>query len=149
MSAAFSIRYSDYAVNWRHNYIVSLTTLRATGHVLHKVDAVLYPEISNLVDEKFRRWKKGEGDDALFKFFIEEERNQLLKAYQFTSSDGLAFYENELDSGKIDVIGEGFFKGSDIIAIIELSAKWWQTELTEIAEEISSESIERAEGNEI
>lgn len=144
--AAFSMRSCDYSVNWRHNYIVALTTLRATGHVLHKVDTVLYPEIKELVGEKYQRWKKGEGDDALFKYFIEDERNQLLKAYQFTTNDGLAFWDEEFDSGKIediDVIDKGFFKGCDVVAIIDHSVGWWRAELSEIAGKITEKSIEK------
>ncbi|MGB5868895.1 MAG: hypothetical protein WBH04_01740 [Albidovulum sp.] len=143
VGAMFSMRGSDYSVDWRHNYIVALSTLRATGHVLHKVDTLRFPELGPVVTDRFARWKKGEGDDALFKHFIEDGRNQLLKTYLFTANDELAFFEDELESGDIDIITEGFFKGYNVVDILHHCANWWATELSEIADEIGEHSIVR------
>lgn len=137
----FSMRGSDYSVDWRHNYIVALSTLRATGHVLRKVDAVRFPEISGTVAAKYTRWKQGDGNDALFKYFIEDERNQLLKAYSFTARDDLAFFDDELENGDIDIISKGFFKGYNVVDILHRAAAWWKVELSEVAEQISEASF--------
>jgi hypothetical protein len=143
LGAMFSMRASDYSVDWRHNYIVALSTLRATGHVLHKVDTRRFPELRSVVADRFTRWRIGEGNDALFKHFIEDGRNQLLKTYSFTANDELAFFEDELESGDIDTINDGFFKGYNVVDILHHSADWWATELSEIAEEIDEMSLSK------
>ncbi len=130
---------SDYSIDWRHNLIVALTTLRATGHVLHKIDVQRFPELRAVVEGKYKRWKQGSGDDELFKYFINDSRNQLLKTYQFNTSDDLAFEQEEIDSGDIDVVTEGHFKGSDVVGLLQHSATWWMKELDEIATHIDAQ----------
>jgi hypothetical protein len=91
MNATFSLCYADHSQNWRAEFIVAITTLRAVGHVLQKVDCKRFPEITLTVQERFARWKLGEGDDELFVHFIEDARNLLLKTYRFPGNEAATF----------------------------------------------------------
>lgn len=145
-NATFTMQHSDYSVDWRFMYIVSVTTLRAVGHVLHKVDCRNFSEISGSVDARSLRWKRGEGDDDLFVHFIEDARNVLLKTYGLTSDDSIVFDEDELTSNDVDIdrVMHGHFEGQDVIGLLQASHRWWERELTEIAELIEcTESVDR------
>ena len=95
VNATFSLRHADYAVNWRFDFIVAITTLRAVGHVLHKIDCKDHSFLKPEVDARWARWKRGVGKDIIFTEFIEKSRNALLKAYMFPSSEAAVFYEDE------------------------------------------------------
>ncbi|MDH5530828.1 MAG: hypothetical protein OEY05_12395 [Paracoccaceae bacterium] len=138
MNATFSLQGADYPVNWRFDFIVAITTLRVVGHVLHKVDCLMFPVIKPEVEARFLRWKRGQGDDVLFTDFIEESRNTLLKTYSFPSADTTAFDEDEFgcfidEEMHPDVVQRGPFKGENVIGLLQHSHRWWQSELSDIA----------------
>jgi hypothetical protein len=95
------------------------------------------------VEERFQRWKRGEGDDELFVHFIEDNRNLLLKTYRFPGDEAVVF--KSTSSGEFaredpdpDLVEGGYFGGSSIIGLLQHSHKWWMRELSEIAELILS-----------
>ena len=138
VNAAFSLRHADYAVNWRFDFIVAITCLRAVGHVLHKIDCQNFPEIKDEVSLRFDRWKLGVGDDTIFPHFIEDARNSLLKTYSFTSSDKVAFYDDEYgeftdDFPHPDIVVSGPFEGEDVITLFYRAHDWWRRELNDIS----------------
>lgn len=141
MGSTMLLAHSDYAQDWRANFIVSVTTVRAVGHVLHKVDCRRYPQISDLVAARFERWKMGEGDDELFVHFIEEARNMVLKTYSFPANESVVFKtestgELSSDDPSIDRVVDGYFEGSSVVGLLQASHDWWRRELTEIAAHI-------------
>lgn len=143
MNATFSLCHAEHSQNWRAEFIVAITTLRTVGHVLHKVDCKIYPEIAPTVNDRFRRWKQGKGDDELFVHFIENARNLLLKTYAFPSDEGAVFKTDssgELAPGDPDPdrVASGYFCGSSVIGLLQHSHNWWQRELAEIAEFITT-----------
>jgi hypothetical protein len=147
MNATFSLYCADHSQNWRSEYIVAITTLRAVGHVLHKVDCIRHPEISPIVEDRFQRWKNGNGDDELFVYFIEDARNMLLKTYQFPSDENVIFKtdlsgEFSSDDPDPDIVTDGYFQGSSVIGLLQHSHKWWQRELTEISGYIRSPGVQ-------
>ena len=147
MNATHSLYCADHSQNWRAEYIVAITTVRAVGHVLHKVDCEIHPEIIPIVKDRFQRWKLGNGDDELFVYFIEEARNMLLKTYQFPGDEDAVFKidsSGEFTSGDPDpdVVTEGYFRGCSVIGLLQHSHKWWQRELAEISEYIRSPGVQ-------
>lgn len=148
MNATHSLCCADHSQNWRAEFIVAITTLRAVGHVLHKVDCLRFPEIAPEVEDRFRRWKKGEGDDALFVHFIEDARNLLLKTYAFPGDEAAVFKtdvsgEFSRDDPDPNRVTSGYFEGSSVIALLQHSHNWWQSELSDIAQHIASISVQR------
>ncbi|MDQ6436946.1 hypothetical protein RB623_23085 [Mesorhizobium sp. LHD-90] len=144
MNATFSLCHADHSQNWRAEFVVAITTLRAVGHVLHKVDCKRYPEITRCVQGRFKRWKLGKGEDELFVHFIEDTRNLLLKTYEFPSDEATVFKTDS--SGELspsdpdlDLVVSGYFKGCSVIGLLQHSHKWWIRELTEIASYIHHE----------
>src|SRR5690349_17857149 len=126
MNATFSLCHADHSQDWRAEFIVAITTLRAVGHVLHKVDCKRYPEIAQHVQVRFQRWKLGKGDDELFVHFIEDARNMLLKTYQFPSDETTVFktdLSGELSSTDpdLDRVVSGYFRGSSVIGLLQHS----------------------------
>lgn len=69
---------------WRIQWFGALALLRAVGHVLDKVDA-RDPSLKPISKAAFSQWKKGEGSDQIFKEFIEDERNNVIKEYDFST----------------------------------------------------------------
>ena len=103
-------------------WVAGVATLRIIGHVLAKVDgsssAVHKVEINRLWDE----WKADRADHTIFWDFIEEERNSILKTYEF----GAQLVEN--DDGADIVFSDGdsaFGKFSDALY-------WWRAQLEEL-----------------
>ena len=145
INATYSLRHADYAVNWRFDVIVAITTLRSVGHVLHKIDCRSFPSICEEVETRFKRWKLGEGDDAVFPHFIEDARNTLLKPYEFPAIDNAIFHEEEFgdfcqERPHPDLIARGPFSGCDIVEVLCACHNWWEHELSEIATLILDES---------
>ncbi|ELB7608842.1 TPA: hypothetical protein KD105_004585 [Vibrio parahaemolyticus] len=126
----------------------SLSTLRAIGHVLHKVDAEKYsPEFSSQLNERYKRWKH----EPIFKDFINEERNKILKEYDSTvepqevkktkalaTSSGLLLATR---SGNIlgatvtlrkFVKARGYRAGKSPVIVLSQALEWWDCELKEM-----------------
>jgi hypothetical protein len=59
-----------------------MTLLRAVGHVLHKVGGASSPEARQVIEAANAALKKAR--TPIFFDFIEDERNQILKTYQFS-----------------------------------------------------------------
>ena len=62
---------------WRVLWIGAVALLRAVGHVLQKVDGK-NPDQRDVIDAAYRSWTSGQSRHAVFREFIEEERNNML-----------------------------------------------------------------------
>lgn len=133
---------------WRVLWAGSVALLRAVGHVLNKIDGA-DPSIGRAVDQRYRYWKSEPQTNAIFWNFIEEERNNVLKEYQFGVS-----LENEIpllvlpdtpDTGVgigIFQLGENLYRpvlnghgaGEDARDVYREALNWWQRELNVIEE---------------
>jgi len=67
---------------WRTRWTALVALLRSVGHVLHKIDATRSAELKQAVDEAWAELKKTKPEPRIFWEFIEEERNNVLKAYE-------------------------------------------------------------------
>lgn len=137
---------------WRVHWAGAVALLRAVGHVLHKVDSVEHPDLKQTIEAQFRVWNSDSSEHQIFRDFIDQERNSILKEYtssahdggllpilieQFPmTSDGDAQEKFEsLDWLSQDIFRprmQGYRAGDDVRDIYSDAIDWWQTELTKI-----------------
>lgn len=114
----------DEHPEWRTHWIAGVAVLRATGHVLHKVDARLSPNHKAVIDDAWARWKANKDEHWIFFDFIEKERNSILKLYSF----GAALPQTAED-GRTLVYGNTDF---DAAQLFREAVYWWRDQLREI-----------------
>ena len=68
---------------WRPGWAGLIALLRAVGHVLDKVDGAHSPEAKQVIKDAWNELKKSKPQPRIFWQFVEEERNSILKAYEF------------------------------------------------------------------
>ncbi|PKQ06148.1 MAG: hypothetical protein CVT72_07490 [Alphaproteobacteria bacterium HGW-Alphaproteobacteria-11] len=68
---------------WRILWAGAVSLLRAVGSVLKKVDARDDPLLTSVADKHHNEWKKEAAEHQIFREFIENERNNILKEYKF------------------------------------------------------------------
>lgn len=119
-------------------YVAAMALVRAVGHVLHKVDAIRSESLGRAVDDAYLRWKDDRSQHAIFWDFIEAERNNVLKRYEFsyranphvvvqTPEAAEKFVlEHELFLPVID----GPFAGEDVRDTLTAATAWWETQLS-------------------
>lgn len=92
-------------VEWRLNWILAVVLLRTVGHVLNNVDGGASRQVKLLANSLHSQWKGSDPTHAIFRDFIERERNSIVKEYAFTMTEGavplMAFIQR--DDG-LDVI---------------------------------------------
>ena len=141
---------------WRVLWAGAMALIRTVGHVLLKVDGE-DPKIRPHVDAAWDRWKTDRVTNAIFWDFIEKQRNNILKEYEFSVLDssvaGLAPVEIDpytghtvavefgyLDENLFRPIEKGFGKGEDSRDVYVEALRWWDAELLRIDEELVSAS---------
>jgi hypothetical protein len=149
LRVAIADRSKDYV---RIRWFTCLALLRAVGHILHKVDgASLSSKQRNKSDELFRKWK----NEPIFKNFIEEERNLILKEYKCLiditqkkeefylvteSGDRIVTEQGDAIVGAslketIDKIS-GYSKNCPPDQIIDDAINWWEKSLIDYENEL-------------
>jgi hypothetical protein len=117
-------------------WVAAIAQVRAVGHVLHKVDSERDPKLKGIIEEVFNDWKKNKEENAIFWEFIENERNSVLKQYEFGFLFGpigvITPAEQEiveLDEGLFCPILEGRYKDEDCRDILADAITWWKNQL--------------------
>src|SRR3954463_9903771 len=72
---------------WRRQWVLSITLLRAIGHVLDKVDGASSAAARKAIDAWWSAVKATR--PAIFWQFIDQERNSVLKTYQSNAGQGV------------------------------------------------------------
>lgn len=146
---------------WRVHWAGAVALLRAVGHVLDKVDAS-NPGIRRAADAAYRRWKSDAPEHEIFREFIEKERNNLLKEYQFNThpQEEIEFLLQRtlapVGAGapvvdyQIATIGENIYRplmdglceGNDARDVYAEAIEWWEKELSAIEKKRSLEAVE-------
>ena len=139
---------------WRVLWIGAMALLRAVGHVLLKVDGEI-PRQRALIKAAYRRWKDdGRSEHSVFRRFIEEERNNILKEYRLNVVDsgevGVAVVTGDPDAGCVTdetpfVLDENLFRpvtgsfgaGEDARDVYREAIKWWDTELSRLESDVT------------
>ena len=139
---------------WRVLWAGAMALVRTVGHVLRNVDGK-DPTVRPHVDSAWDRWKADRVTNAIFWDFIEKERNNILKEYEFSVLDssvaGLAAVEIDphtghavavefgyLDENLFRPIEKGFGKEEDPRDVYQEALEWWDAELSRIDENSAS-----------
>ena len=68
---------------WRPGWAGLIALLRAVGHVLDKVDGAHSPEAKQVIKDAWNELKKSKPQPRIFWQFVDDERNSILKTYEF------------------------------------------------------------------
>lgn len=135
------------SVEWRLYWITAVVLARAVGHVLAKVDAAAVPVVREVANELHREWKGPAAEHAIFRDFIEQERNSILKEYEFGMSEGpvpvsvtLAHPETgeQVQSGALieenvyRPMWSGPYEGEDGRTLLDEAIAWWGVQLDRV-----------------
>ena len=132
-------------IEWRLYWVLAVVLLRAVGHVLEKVDGDENSEVRKVANELYRAWKDGDAN-SIFRDFIEDERNNILKEYLFSMSEGpipiVAHLQRNdgFDTARQFLIEEnlyrpmqgGQFEGEDGRTLLDEAIAWWHKQLDHI-----------------
>ena len=92
----------EHEQRWRILWVAAMALVRSVGHVLRNVDRE-DPQAQPLIDVAWDRWHAERSANEIFWEFIENERNNILKEYQFSVLDsavvGLAVVDGSEESG--------------------------------------------------
>jgi hypothetical protein len=132
-------------IEWRLYWVLAVVLLRAVGHVLDKVDGANSAAVRANAKALHQTWKVAD-EHAIFRDFIEHERNNILKEYASEMTEGPVPIMAHLQSHDgFDVVrqflieeniyrpmGSGAFEGEDGRTLIDEAIEWWAKQLDEI-----------------
>ena len=136
--------------SWRTRWAAVVALLRAVGHVLHKVDKPAgNVQIQQVIDAAWQTLKKLKRDShpSIFWHFIDDERNNVLKAYAFSAHQNTTvhpgtpwFNRRTGESGSsgggpntyIYFMRSGPFKGRDPLDLCREAITFWRDYLNAI-----------------
>lgn len=136
---------------WRIHWAAAVALIRAVGHVLDKVDGA-DPAIKREANAAFARWKSDAPQHEIFREFIERERNNVLKQYQFNLHPleevhvavGTILHpvagDAPIEMTGIFPIGDNIYRplldsyreGDDARDVLAEAIEWWEIELIAI-----------------
>jgi hypothetical protein len=131
---------------FRINWVAFCALMRTIGHVLDKVDGAQSAHRREVVDRRWVEWKSHRDQHSIFWEFIEDERNAILKEYEFGYQQGDVWvgvegpdgYEtHRLDAGVYRPMLSDRFVGEDARDIAQEALQWWRHELSVIERELS------------
>ncbi len=119
------------------------------------VDRSTNNELANIADAAHRRWKSSDPAHLIYRDFILEERNNILKEYRYkvhplatvpvalrlklvNPETGKTSYLNQAVEFKENLfrpLVEGYGEGEDAREVFEEAINWWERELTAIDKE--------------
>ena len=115
-------------------WVAGIALVRTVGHVLQKVDSEKNYAVKTAVALIYAQWQSEKLNNAIFWDFIELERNQILKQYEFGFFEGPVsiLVKNEtyrLDDLLFCPIKYGTFAGEDCRDILKQAIDWWEQQL--------------------
>jgi hypothetical protein len=134
---------------WRVNWAGAVALTRAVGHVLDKVDGAANPIMKEAAKAAFKRWNGSDPEHEIFREFVENSRNSILKEYRVSHHPleevdvAVNFTLRHPETGEIrqqvEVVPigdniyrpilEGYREGDDARDILSDALDWWTTEL--------------------
>ncbi len=137
---------------WRVHWAGGVALLRAVGHVLLNVDHESSAAIKKAGDAAFRRWKSNDSEHAVYRDFILNERNSILKRYQSVvhpsetvdvlvrvtlrhPETGELHHVDQvmpMDENIFRPIVDGYGAGEDARDVYQEALVWWDRELAGI-----------------
>jgi hypothetical protein len=131
---------------WRLMWVAAVTLLRTVGHVLDKVDAS-NPNVRAVTNQLYEGWKHDDPKHEIFREFIDQERNNILKQYEFGVSQGpllVSPFLVDRDGNEYQLepaiwseniyrpMATGPYEGEDGRTLIDDAIEWWQQQLDEV-----------------
>ena len=131
-------------VSWRLLWVAAIVLLRTVGHVLAKVDGAGDLEVRKAALTAFRRWTSAAPEHGVFRDFIEDERNLILKEYEHRISSGpvrlIAVLPGTAvedpasatflaDENLFRPMLSGPYEGEDGRDVLDEAIAWWKREL--------------------
>jgi hypothetical protein len=140
---------------WRVLWAGAVALLRAVGHVLLNVDQAANPMLKKAGNIAHRRWVSGDAQHSIYRDFILNERNSILKEYrskvhpleqvdvlvrltlQNANTGELSYVDQvmPMDENMFKPMVEGYGEGDDARDIYEEALNWWERELSAIEAE--------------
>ena len=122
---------------WRVHWVAAVTLARAVGHVLQKVDGK-DETVAKATRALFAEWKSGAPEHAIFREFIEAERNTVLKEYRSTVDQSETIHVSV--RGELFDLGESLYRpitsgpwsGEDSRDVLLEAIEWWSAQLDRI-----------------
>ena len=113
---------------WRIRIFTVLALLRASMHAVKKVDAVTEP----MKSANATVWSE-RNTDPIFKDFIDEDRNLLLKQYQLRAGQNVTVNMGPTPRSEITyTINGGPFEGQDPRELVDRAITWISDYLDEV-----------------
>lgn len=129
----------ESAERFRVHWIAAVALCRAVGHVLQKIDSNASPKLKNAISQIYATWKTKPEVHYIFFEFIEDERNAVLKEYEFGFLSGPvdlvvlpSGFTSTLEDNMFCPLSSGRFAGEDCRDVLELAINWWQAQLSQI-----------------
>ena len=137
---------------WRTRWVATVACLRAVGHVLQKVDGPTSPDISMAINRAWADLNAKKPEPRIFWDFIEQERNNVVKAYQRAAKQNVT-----IDAGTVvasgagvqvvrpkimfhHVMDGGYFHGHDPRDLVAKAIEWWRAYLDKIDDDVKRSS---------
>ena len=137
---------------WRVHWAGAVALLRAVGHVLLNVDQSADRAVAEAGKAAHHRWKSDDPAHSIYRDFIEDERNNILKEYRSkvhpletvevavrltlqNPETGEAKYVDQvmpLDENPFRPMTEGYGEGEDARDVYQEAVDWWERELCAI-----------------
>jgi hypothetical protein len=123
--------------HFRIHWLTLCTLLRATGHVLDKVDAESSQKMRSAIDDWWRRLNADKFAHPIFWESIDAERNRVIKTYDPTYYEGgmlRAFggagviHGEPIDPALYTPSEEGAYAGEDARDVVGLAIYWWESQ---------------------
>jgi hypothetical protein len=145
-------------IEWRLYWVLAIVLLRAVGHVLDKVDGAADPNVKKAANDLHRSWRSGP-EHAIFRDFIEHERNNILKEYGFAMTEGpvpiMAYLQSHdgfdvvrqflIEENVYRPMSSGPYEGEDGRALLDEAISWWVLQLNAVdCAAFTSKAPERA-----
>lgn len=137
---------------WRVHWAGAVALLRAVGHVLLNVNQPADQVVAKAGKAAHRRWKSDDPAHLIYRDFIEDERNNILKEYRSkvhpldTVDVAVRLTLQNPETGEINYVDqvmpldknlfrpmtEGYGKGEDARDVYKEAIDWWERELNAI-----------------
>lgn len=139
---------------WRVHWAGGVALLRAVGHVLLNVDQRADATLAKIADAAHRGWRSDDPAHAVYRDFILEERNNILKEYRskvhpladvpvairltlMHPETGEIHEVADLDENLFRPLVEGYGEGEDARDIFAEALDWWERELSAMEERLA------------
>lgn len=131
--------------NYRIDWVATVALLRMVGHVLHKVNEQANPDVERVLEEAWGDWNdRTRPEHAIFREFIDPERNTVLKQYEI-GRYAPSYLLTEDGHRLMLEDGSGFLlQEQPDLDRVDAALAWWETQLTAIESIVAADTQTRS-----